>query len=284
MATEKTSKPLAAVLNVMERYADVVYTGLDERWEKLKPYVRLYESETYEVIAGLLARQATLTIHLALNPGIWTGHIAPLILRAMTDAHITLAWVLKEPMERTKKYIFYGLGQEKLHIAHLEQAVKDGSEEKEQVETLIERKKAWLTSQRHDFLTEVNVGSWSGANAREMAQEADCEGLYRFAYTPFSAAVHNMWNHVSTYNLRHCTNPLHKFHRVPTIAEVPLDPDFVYRSAKYVSRSYESVDRAFSLQIGAPDPVEWLVTELNALSRRRRSERKKGVRLTKRST
>jgi len=265
MTTENISDPFETVFEVMQRYAAVVHAGLDERREKLKPHVQLYESETYEVITGLLARQATLTIHLALNPGTWTGHIAPLILRTMTDAHITLAWVLKEPTERAKKYVLYGLGQEKLHIAHLEQTVKEESEDQEQLKKLIEVKKAWLTSQRHDFLTEVNVGSWAGQNAREMAQEADCEGLYRFAYTPFSAAVHNMWNHVSMYNLRHCTNPLHKFHRVPTIAEVPLEPDFVYRSAKYVSRSYESCDQAFSLQIDAPDPVEWLVAELNSV-------------------
>ena len=31
-----------------------------------------------------------------------------------------------------------------------------------------------------EWAIEVNVGSWSGKSAREMAQEADCESLYKF--------------------------------------------------------------------------------------------------------
>ena len=35
------------------------------------------------------------------------GHIAPLILRCMTDAHITLAWILNDPQERAKKNTYF---------------------------------------------------------------------------------------------------------------------------------------------------------------------------------
>ena len=126
-------------------------------------------------------------------------------------------------------------------------------------------KKMWLSMQRADFLTEVNLGSWSGIPVRDMAQDADCDQLYRFAYAPFSAAVHSMWNHVSMFDLIHCINPLHKYHRVPMRTSIPLDPDYVYRSAKYVSRSYESVDAAYQLSVSVALPVEWLRTELTAL-------------------
>jgi hypothetical protein len=251
----------------MQGYADVVEQGLEERWEQLLPKVELYKPEAYEVAIGLVARQATLTIHLALNPGTWTAHVAPLILRAMTDVHITLAWVLRAPHERARQYILHGLGQEKLNIAHLEAQIGDADELQEEVERILEFKRAWLASQRHDFLTEVNVGSWSGLNVREMASQCDCDGLYRFAYTPFSSAVHSMWNHVSLYNLGNCTNPLHKFHRVPLIPVLPLDPDYVYRSAKYVSRSYEEVDKAFSLARKRDLPLAWFVSEWNALTK-----------------
>jgi hypothetical protein len=43
--------------------------------------------------------------------------MAPIILRAMVDLYITLSWIFKDPLERSKKYIAYGLGQEKLEIA-----------------------------------------------------------------------------------------------------------------------------------------------------------------------
>jgi hypothetical protein len=91
------------VFDVMERYAQIVDDGLQERWSLLREKVELYDSETYEVAIGLVARQATLTIHLAVNPGMWTGHIAPLVLRAMTDAHITLAWILQDPPARARR-------------------------------------------------------------------------------------------------------------------------------------------------------------------------------------
>lgn len=255
------------LLRAMEGYAEVVETALDARWQALRPKVELYDSETYEVIAGLLARQATLTINLALNPGIWTGHIAPIVLRAMIDTHITLAWIVRSPTERAKQYVLHGLGQVKLFIAHLKDEQANAGELFEDVSEMIERYEAWLGYQRHDFLTEVTLGSWSGLNVRDMAYDSECEGLYKFAYAPFSAAVHSMWNHTSVFNLKHCTNPLHKFHRVPTIARVPLDPDFVYRSAKYVSRSFETVDQAFALAVRAEVPLRWLAEKLNALAK-----------------
>jgi len=250
------------LLKVVAKYIDIVREGLDERWKSIAN--ELYEPESQEVIGSLLARQATLTIQLACAPQIWNGHIAPLILRCMTDAHITLAWILKDPIDRAKRYILYGLGQEKLYIEHLK-AGKTSGEESE-VDQLIEVREGWLNSQRHDALTEVDVGAWSGMNTRDMAKEAGCTSLYNYAYLPFSGVVHSMWQHIALYNLKQCRNPLHKFHRVPTIAEAPLTPDFVYTSSKYVSRSYRVVDEKFALSCKTPYPMDWLSDELDKLS------------------
>jgi hypothetical protein len=252
----------AELEKVVGKYIDIVREGLEERWKSIA--TELYEPEPHEVIGSLLARQATLTIQLAGAPQIWNGHIAPLILRCMTDAHITLAWILKDPINRAKRYILYGLGQEKLYIEHLK-AEKTSGEESE-VDQIIQIREHWLNDQRHDGLTEVDVGSWSGMNTREMAEEAGCKSLYNYAYLPFSGVVHNMWQHVAIYNLKQCRNPLHKFHRAPTIAEAPLHPDFVYQSSKYVSRSFKVVDEKFALSCKVPYPVDWLFNELEKLS------------------
>jgi hypothetical protein len=156
----------------------------------------------------------------------------------------------------------YGLGQEKLHIEHLK---ADAEQDDEQVQKLIEMKESWLNSQRRDFMTEVNVGNWAGLNTRKMAQESGCEGLYKFAYTPFSGVAHNMWQHVSIYNLKPCSNPMHKYHKVPTILEAPMDLDYVYRSAKYVDRTYEAIDEKYNLDIEAKMPLEYFVDEFDKL-------------------
>ena len=238
-------------------YCKNVENGLNERWRKIP--VNLYHSEIYEAIGCLLARQATLTIYLAMSPTIWNGHIAPLILRCMTDAHITLAWILIEPHIRARKYILYGLGQEKLQIEHL--IAKNEEEHNERIEQMIEVKRIWLNSQRIDYLTEVDVGNWAGLNTREMAKEANCEGLYNFAYTPFSGASHNMWQHVSIYNAKQCANPMHKYHLVPDIIELGSDIDYVYRSAKYVTRSYIEIDKKYDLKIKETLPLNFFKDE-----------------------
>ena len=236
----KERKEINELLKFMDEYCDIVISGFRERWEKWE--IELYNSETYEAIGGLLSRQVTLSINLARSPKIWNGHIAPLILRSMTDAHITLAWILLDPDERAENYILYGLGQEKLYIEHLKREASDDK----RFQRMIQLRESWLNSQRADFLTEVNVGNWAGLDTRKMAAEANCSGLYKFAYTPFSGVSHNMWHHISKYNLIPCKNPLHKYHKVADILEVGSDPDYVYRSAKYVDRSFEAFDENIS--------------------------------------
>ncbi len=254
---------IESLLIFMDEYCSLIVEGFRERWSKWE--IEIYDSEIYEAIGGLLSRQVTLSMNLASAPQIWNGHVAPLILRAMTDAHITLAWILLEPTERAKKYILYGLGQEKLYIENLKSEV---IEDDKRANLMIEVRESWLNSQRADFLTEVNVGNWAGLNTRQMADEADCQGLYKFAYTPFSGVAHNMWHHVSRYNLVPCINPLHKYHRVADILDVPSDPDYVYRSAKYVDRSFEAFDKKYNIPISTPMPHQWFVEQFEKINKK----------------
>jgi hypothetical protein len=240
-------------------YCDTVRAGLRLRWSKYKP--EIYNNEISEAIGGLAARQATLAIEIARSPGIWNGHIAPLVLRCMTDTHITLAWILGAPLERSKEYIRFGLGQEKLFIEYLENEADQApaGELDEQIEQMIKARKGWLNSQLMEWAIEVNVGSWSGKSTRDMAVEAGCEGLYKFAYVPFSGPTHSMWQHVGIYNVVPCENPLHKNHRIPVMPDLGLDPDYLYRSAKYISRTYELLSERLHLECDIPLPVTYFV-------------------------
>jgi len=245
------------VMDFMERYSENAEKGCLERW-KLLP-VKLYDSEIYEVIGGLLSRQVALSTNLAYSPNTWNGHIAPLVLRSMIDLVITLAWILKIPEERAPKYIMYGLGQEKLLLEHYK--AKQEKSPNEQVEKMIQAKTEWLQTQRQEWSIEVNVGNWTeGPTVRDMAIECNLEDLYKLAYTPFSSVTHNTWQHISAYNLKTCTNPLHKFHKIPEIAQVPLDPDYVYRSAIYLDQAFDLVEKKYNLKAKTIAPLEFLET------------------------
>ena len=254
-----TENEREGVDHFIDTYCDVVKAGFRERWRHYTP--EIYQNEVSEAIGGLGARQATLAIEIARNPGTWNGHIAPLVLRTMTDTHITLAWILADPKERSREYIRFGLGQEKLFLEYLQNESDQAppGELDERIAQMIEMRKAWLNSQLLEWAIEVNVGSWSGKTTREMAEEAGCESLYKFAYVPFSGPTHSMWQHVGVYNVVPCENPLHKNHRIPVIPDMGIEPDYLYRSAKYVSRTYELLTEKLGLQCNVDLPVKHFV-------------------------
>jgi hypothetical protein len=202
-----------------------------------------YEGEVSSVLNGLMARQATLTTALARNLGIWNGHVSPLILRSMVEVVIMFRWILKDPKQRSQEYIGYGLGQAKLSISHLEKKAQDGPDEEAPLR-MAGYKHDWIDSQRLMPFVEVNLGSWSGTSVRKMAIESGDEDLYNFAFTPFSACVHSQWDHVHIFNTSRCENPLHKWHRVPSINDDGFSSDYVYRSAKYLDLTLASFDDA----------------------------------------
>lgn len=256
-----TEERLSPLEDFLARYLANVVEGFEARWKSYTP--EIYQNEISEAIWGLGARQATLAVEMARNPGIWNPHIAPIILRSMTDVHITLAWIVDDPAGRSKEYVRYGLGQEKLCLEYLQNEADQIPEGELDgpLEEGIEMRKKWLNTQLMEWAIEVNVGSWSGKSAREMAQEADCESLYKFAYIPFSGAVHSMWQHVGRFNVVPCKIPLHKYHRIPAITDFSPDPDYLYRSARYVSRSYDVLSEKMGIEVDVRVPVKFFVDE-----------------------
>lgn len=262
------------VTKLVENYVQLVRVELRARWEKWK--LDLENKEMYEAIGALLARQVTLSTQMALSPGIWNGHIAPVLLRSMTDAHITLAWILKEPLERSRQFIVFGLGQEKLLVEHRKtQLEADGLDPEN--DPLVKASEAWLNSQLFTFLTEVNVGNWAGKDVRTMAEEADCKSLYNFAYSPFSSVAHNMWSHISRYNLVECPNPLHRYHKTPIDPPTSPDIDYLYRAAKYVQKSFKLFDEKFNIEPGVPSGFDFLVETLERFGREAKEAEKQSI-------
>jgi hypothetical protein len=227
----------------------------------------LEHKETREVVGALLSRQVTLATQLAASQSNWNGHAAPLFLRAMADVYINLAWVLSNPNERSKKFVVYGLGQRKLELEHRRAELETRKPKAGELE-MIQFEEDWINRQRATFLTDVNLGSWSGISTRAMAIEADCLDFYHYVYTPFSACVHSMWHHVAKYNLIECGNPLHMQHAVPTLIEAPIDPHYLHLAARYLQKSFKQFDNVFDIAFPKTNALQGLTSGLNQLERK----------------
>jgi len=257
----------------------------DRNWERLTNIVQEYRNASvarlnqrtadwpldpthnamHEVVGGLLARQTTLAIELISGPPMWTAHIAPLVLRAMVEVHITTAWILKDPVVRSPQFIEYGLGQVKLRMEHLKARLEKPAADTE-AETEVKQLEKWIDAQHFHFLTEVNIGSWSDLDLRKMAVECGCEDLYRFEYTAFSASTHSMWHHIQPFNLRPCRNPLHRGgHRVPWVAPLRPDLDYARRAASLLDETFDVFDSFRGVTNTSPKPAEALDEDLAKL-------------------
>ena len=236
---------------------------LRERWD-LWPF-KAAGNCVHEVVGGLLARQTTLATHLVGGPPMWTPHIAPLVLRSMVDLRITLGWILIEPVPRCEQFVLYGLGQTKLWVEHLKSRLVERGEDPN-ADRQVKAMQSWIDSQQFHFLTEVNVGNWAGTDLRGMAVECGCEDLYRFEYSTWSAATHNMWQHVGVYNLKPCTNPLHLGgHRVPSTATPSEDLYLARYAARYLDDTFAAFDEFRGLTPMCESAFERLDSEIEDL-------------------
>jgi hypothetical protein len=249
--------------NLTRSFVQQARRELKERWKKWA--IDLSRSEIHEVVGALLARQVTLARQMAECPPIWNGHIAPIVLRTMADVYISLAWILEDPLERSRKFVLYGLGQAKLQLEHRRAQIGD-REPTAQERVELEASEAWISSQRFAFLTEVNVGSWSGIQPRKMAEDGGCIDFYNYVYNPFSACVHSMWHHVARYNLRQCANPLHQYHRVPEDPGLPIDLPYLVLAAKYLDKTFHAFDEKLCVQVDVPSAYEQLCKGLDKLA------------------
>jgi hypothetical protein len=236
---------------------------LRARCEAYKPDFRA--PEVFNVVTALLARQATLAIELASAPQLWNGHSAPLFLRAMTDVHITLSWILLDPTTRARQYIDHGLGQAVLALEHRKKEMERvESDSKEKLGKIIRAEEEWINAQKWSFLVDVNVGSWSGKTTRQMAAEAGILDFYNYVYTPFSQCAHSTWYHVGRYNSWPSEGPLTRQLWMPCISDASSDIWNLNLLAKYLDKSFNLFDEKALQRRPSSEIRDWLYDEIHS--------------------
>jgi hypothetical protein len=221
--------------------------------------------EVFSAVTALLARQATLAIEMASAPQLWNGHSAPLFLRAMTDVHITLAWILLDAKTRARQYIDHGLGQAVLDLEHRKKKVESADDDsKRMLEEYISVSEAWINAQRFSFLVDVNVGAWSGKTTRQMAEEAGIVDFYNYVYTPFSQGAHSTWYHVGRYNSRPSDSPLTRQIWLPSIENASSDIWNLHLVAKYLDKTFNIFDEKALGRSPSSGVRDWIYSEIQA--------------------
>jgi hypothetical protein len=256
------SKNEINISTIIDSYIENIVEEQKYRWNNWEK--KLDDKEIFDVIGGIISRQTALTINFVKSPNIWNGEIAPIFLRSMADNYINLAWILKSPKDRAKEFILHGLGQLKLNLEHRKKQIESDGKDIES-DKLIEHEESFINSQRYTFLTEVNLGSWSGKSTRLMAEEADCLDFYNYVYQPFSSCVHSTWGHISRYNVEPSDNPLHRFLYKPIILD--FDPDITYLdlAAKYLDKSFKTFDNKFHFRFDKDSSYSKLISDLDKI-------------------
>ena len=224
----------------IDEYSGLCQESFYERMDSWR--IDIYEKETNEVVGGLLARQLSIARNISDNPLMWNYHILPILLRCMADLYITFCWILKDKQVRSRMFIEYGLGQEKLAIEKYRESLNEESEPDPDAISFIEMREKMLNVERHSFLIPVNLGAWSELNTRKMAIEVGEKQFYDLVFTQFSSAVHSTWQHIWQMNLVPCSNPLHMGHRKPCDTDLPTDFQLFSISAKYLCKTFAKFD------------------------------------------
>ena len=243
---------------ILDNYIINANIELKTRWNNWSK--DLMDNSTYEVVGGILSRQCSLATQLAINMNIWNEEIAPIILRTMADNHINLAWILINPKEHSEKFIIHGLGQLKLDLEHRKNNIPPDNPE---MEELLKQEEEFINSQKYTFLTDVNLGSWSGLNTRKMAEESDLLDFYNYVYQPFSNCTHNTWAHIAKYNLRVSENPLHRFLKQPIMIDFSPHISYMETGAKYLEKSFRAFDDKYDLGLKIESSYEKFIEDFN---------------------
>jgi hypothetical protein len=168
-----------------------------------------------EVLFGLFNRIYRLSIHISSFIPNWTGDIAEILLRCISESYINLKWFLKKGTDDDfSKFIEYGFGNTKLVSEHYRVFLENQGLNPDKI-TEDNFYYQELKSKRIPAFTTVNIGHWIGKNLKVLSEEAECAHVYHFLHSPCSSSVHGMHDSISNFYLSEDINPLHGKLKLP---------------------------------------------------------------------
>jgi hypothetical protein len=185
----------------------------------------LYNPERDEILLGLFSRLTRLYVLIAINPNFWSRDISGILLRCLADTAITFSYLVKKGTDEDfENFKSYGEGKEKLLMLHLQDTYPEvKSLENQSPEEIAQDLGGGLIPE----LIDIELANWTKKNVRDLAFDAGLEKYYRLIYDPASPDIHGTWMSLKKTNLVRCSQPLHRFHRIPAYFEPPLLVDIV---------------------------------------------------------
>lgn len=275
--SDLTEQEMESGRTVLERaiqeYLDDLDSYLRTTWNSLSIEIR--QKELYEVVGGILSRQVLLCKQLAHSSRMWNPEGGSIILRAMVDNQINLAYICHaDSYSRAMAFIDYGLGQQKLYTAKLKEHIKK-REATDLLKAIEDFESTW-NSEKYQNLTDVNMGGWAGKSTREMAKEVGEDELYELMFVQYTFSTHGTWNHILQFNCVQSDNPMHAGMKVPSLSMPPTDIEFLFRASKYVTLSFRWVDRLTGMQERTPNPETMLHAKIDEAANSLRKNRSEG--------
>jgi hypothetical protein len=173
-----------------------------------------------DVVLGFLARQYQLWSVVVVSPSAWTTPASPLLLRALVDATITLAWIEANP-DSARRFKVYSAGRLKLLAEHWRRI---GSEQAQSwCATYADQMEDLASTELWSGVLPVELSNWNGKDIRTMAEEVDLKDAYDITYSPLSADAHSEWMVLRTKYLRPCQEPAHRSHWLPVFERPVMD-------------------------------------------------------------
>lgn len=216
--------------------------------DRLRP--DLYDPSRDEILFGLFARVTRLYSILGEDRYLWARDISGIMLRPLAETAISFCYLAKKGKpEDFQRFKEYGEGQQKLLMLHLQDNYPASRS--------LEGSSSIDLARDFDIWPEIiniELGHWAKKNVRKLAKEAGMERHYRLVFSPTSSDLHGSWMSLKSSNLVRCTEPLHRWHRLPTYAEPPFFIDTAIAAQNLYRYCQEEAQRA----LGYPAPKDVL--------------------------
>ncbi|EFI51794.1 conserved hypothetical protein [Afipia sp. 1NLS2] len=175
-------------------HSTITHTGLDARHDSSFGLI-LYAID-------LLIESASSYSH--------TSAIGRSTLRTIVECFITLSYLIsKNDASLWLKHRDHGNGQTKLSL------LKNLSADNVPRFVDLELLEALANEDQWMEFSDINLGSWSSKNLREMAIDSNMKDVYDSYYDLCSGYTHGHWSAIRNSTFTTCVNPLHRFHRIP---------------------------------------------------------------------